>query len=199
MTINNVERFGLIKLAWERQALKESRGVQSQKVDESVSNLEMHYIGLKAEHAVAKLLGLEINMENTYEGDGGVDLHYRGVTIDVKFSSCHLNVRKNKEVVSDVVVLVNPLTIASKYNGAYYDAADDPNVTNPKFAWANSVIVGWIAKDEYYSLREWKKAKFKNFDYWSVSAHNMHDMFTLKKYAISLSTRRDSESLWGDA
>ncbi|MHC4412297.1 MAG: hypothetical protein ACYSW6_04875 [Planctomycetota bacterium] len=198
MLINNVERFGLFRLSQERQAFKESRGIQSQKVDESITNPEMHYVGLKAEHAVAKLLGLEINMENTYGGDGGVDLHYRGITIDVKFSSYHLNVKKDKEIVADVVVLVNPLTTSLKYDGTYYNAVEDPDVAKPKFAWAHCVIVGWIKKGEYYSLRELKDAKFKNLDYWSVGAHNMHDMFTLKGYAMSLSTSRDSDSFYGD-
>ncbi len=195
--MNNVERFGLWELATQRQALKDSRGVKTQKVDKEISDLEMHYIGLKAEHAVAKLLGLELNMENTYTGDGGVDLHYRGITIDVKFSSKHLNVRAKKEFVADVAVLVNPLRTIVKYNSIYYAADPDPHVsTKPSFAWANSLVVGWLTKDEYYSLRTWKKGRY--VDYWSVSADNTNDMLALKGHAISFSSRRDSGSLWGD-
>lgn len=196
--MNNVERFGLWELATQRQAFKESHGIKSKKIDKEISDLDMHYAGLKAEHAVAKLLGLALNMENTYTGDGGVDLRYRGITIDVKFSSRHLNVNEKKELVADVVVLVNPLTSAMTYEKAHYAAGPDPRIsTKPKFAWANSLVVGWISKTEYLSLRTWKKGRYD--PYWYVSALNMHDMLTLKEYAISTSRRRGSEEFWDSA
>lgn len=50
---------------------------------------ENHEIGILGEGAVAQYLGIETEVDTALhpDGDGGVDLRYRGVTLDVKTAS----------------------------------------------------------------------------------------------------------------
>ena len=183
VSTNNLERWALMELAKKRNARKESKGIKSQKVDPGITDVQLHYVGLKAEYAVAKLIGVEIDLENTYEGDGGIDINYRGLTIDVKLSTRDLKHRLDKKVVADVIVLVQPL-MQTTSSGAYHaKAIPDPMVDKKVFAWNNVMVIGWISREEFLSTCS--VANFGHFDCNVVTANNMRDMSTLRAYAAS--------------
>lgn len=65
--------------------VKEARGVRSRRYDGKKSEVELHYLGLSAELAFGKLVGLEPNFEITLHGDSGWDFRTKnGLTIEVK-------------------------------------------------------------------------------------------------------------------
>ena len=91
--LTDLELWAIWKLAEERNGKKEKHGVATKKIDRQVSDLEMHYIGIKAEYAVSKLIGTDFNPTNMLAGDDGSDFVYRGLTVDVKFSQFDLKFR----------------------------------------------------------------------------------------------------------
>ena len=192
--LTNLELWSLMELAKRRNDLKESVGVKSQKIDKELTDQELHYIGLKAEYAVAKLLRVSIDMNNTLAGDGGIDLNYRGLSIDVKYSTKDLKYRPDKEITSDIIVLVQPLD-KNIVNMPYYASAEEEDyISKPSFAWKHVLVVGWISAGDFK-----ERHTIRNFGYSDcmfMSAENMNNMYDLREYAVGQSMLNNLQSVF---
>jgi hypothetical protein len=83
---NNAEMKALRDLTDAIQSLKESRGIQTKKIDPNYSDWDVQFIGLKGEAGAAKFLGCKIDRRVMDGGDDGRDLRWQGRTIQVKTS-----------------------------------------------------------------------------------------------------------------
>lgn len=111
--------------------------VPSRKVDRNRDDLEINFIGVIAEKAVASLLGTHIDRAERM-GDGGVDLAVGGKTIQVKFNTYangDLYFNSLTDFAADIGVLVVPHREKLK-------------------------VVGWIEREEF---RE--RATVRDFGY----------------------------------
>lgn len=170
-------------LATSRQGVKERYGVTTKKVDGQLSNRDLHYLGLKGEHAVAKLMGTQVNRVNTPHGDGGVDFIYRGLTVDVKYSQLDIKLFLDDSPKADILILVQPLTRPLRRGPYVAQAEKDPYIKKPVFAWKNTVVVGWITQEDFTHGHEIKR--IGSFDRKLFRAHNTRDMEAIMSYALS--------------
>lgn len=170
--------------AKKRNAKKEKYGVQTRKVDSELSDEELHYIGLKAEFAVAKLLKVDINLENTLSGDGGIDIIYRGLSVDVKYSQLDLKFEPGT-FLADIAILTQPLSFGVYYYRGERVAAElDKRVSKKKFAWANILVVGWVSRERFE-----KEHTIRNFGYSDLEfmmAKDLSPLSELKSYATAI-------------
>lgn len=174
----------LYALAEERNTNKEKHGVKTQSVDKQMSGAEMHYVGLKAERAVAKLLRSSISEENTLEGDDGYDLVYNGLAVDVKYSQLDLKVRPGR-FKADIIILVLPLSYgAHKYRGTIFNPKTDDRVTKEVFRFRNVLVAGWIDK-ETFAEKHIMKSFAGNPEVEFMLASDLNPMVSLKEYAES--------------
>lgn len=144
----------------------------SHKIDETLSDVEMHYIGLKAEWAVASFLFLDIDTRTTPNGDGGYDLKKSGITIDVKMSQKDLKFHRPGPR-ADIIFLVQPLSPFTIPDTKYHDLTKrDTHIAKPAFSWKHVVLIGWITRAEFMA-----KHVLRNFGYgdrmvvWSEHCH----------------------------
>jgi hypothetical protein len=179
--LTDTELQTLWDLAEKRNSNKESHGVRTKKIDTQVSDLEMHYIGMKAEYAASKLIGADFNPENMLAGDNGVDFIYRGLTVDVKLSQMDLKFRPGT-FLADIAILVQPLMTGTwRYGGKEITAEPDARVNKRRFAWRNMLVVGWVAREEHE-----KEHTIRNFGYNDVEFMEVKDLsplVDLLKYA----------------
>lgn len=68
------------------QYKREAGIVNSKRVDQNRDDYQITREGLSGEWAVAKVLGLPVNLENYLGGDPGWDFEYYGIRVDVKTS-----------------------------------------------------------------------------------------------------------------
>ena len=143
---NDLELWALWMMAGKRNAAKTEQ--QNKRVDKDLSDIQMHYVGLKGEYAVAKFLGIELDMDILLAGDAGHDLVFRDRTIDVKVSQKDLKFFPGK-FTADIAVLVQPHTRMS-----WHRPEKDERIGKPVFAWKHSLISGWVWRkrfeEEYY-------------------------------------------------
>lgn len=183
VALTEEELQSLAALAFARNDKKEKRGVRSRKVDTGLGEGEAHYIGLKAEHAVSKLLGVGFDKTNTLAGDDGKDIVYRGLRIDVKFSQLDLKFRFGT-FTADVAVLVQPLRRGTHiYAGKVVVAKPDENVKKAIFAWANVLVVGWVSRERFEA--EHVVRNFGHNDVEFMDAKDLSPMEGLKGHAES--------------
>lgn len=181
--LTDLELWALWKLAEERNSNKEDHGIKTRKIDTQVSDLEMHYIGMKAEYAAAKLIGADFNPENMLAGDNGVDFTYRGLTVDVKLSQMDLKFRPGT-FLADIAILVQPLMTGEWRYGRGADAITaepDNRVNKKRFAWRNMLVVGWVSRE-----RHEEEHTIRNFGYNDVEFMEVKDLSPLDgllKYA----------------
>jgi len=179
--LSDLELWALWKLAKERNNKKEQHGVETRKIDKNVSDLEMHYIGMKAEYGVARLLGAEFDLKNTLAGDAGYDFTYKGLTIDVKLSQRDLKFRKGT-FKADVVILVQPLTAGRwAYGGVNFVAEKDGRVGKHKFAWKHLLVMGWLTRKHFEKMHEIRNFGYNDVEF--MDASYMFPMKDLKNYA----------------
>jgi hypothetical protein len=168
-------------LAKRRNDNKKKHAVASKKVDDELSDEMMHYIGLKAEYAVAKLLGVEFNIENTLEGDSGFDLIYRGLTIDVKYSQRDLKFRPGT-FKADIAILVQPLSHGVwKYKGNTFGPQVDSYVTKKVFRWRNVLVAGWIDRPAFEHAHTMENFGYNPVEF--MAAEDLRSLRDLKEYA----------------
>lgn len=181
LTVEELEL--LADLALQRNTNKEEHGVRSRKVDTELGEGEAHYIGLRAEHAVSKLLGVQFDRGNTLTGDDGTDIIYRGLKVDIKYSQMDLKFRPGT-FTADVAILVQPLSEGKYiYAGKVVEAVPDNNVKKPIFAWANVLVVGWVSRSVFEA-----EHTIRNFGYNDVQfmeAGDLSPMESLRDYAES--------------
>jgi hypothetical protein len=86
-----------------------STGIQNKRVDKSRTDSDVDLLGIRAEVAVAKLLGINYDHLLTPSVDDGTDLMFKGISIDVK-STFHETGRLilRRELRAEVAVLVVP-------------------------------------------------------------------------------------------
>ena len=174
--LTDAELKSLWELAEKRNSNKESHGVRTKKIDTQVSDLEMHYIGMKAEYAASNLIGADFNPENTLAGDKGVDFIYRGLTVDVKLSQMDLKFRPGT-FLADLAILVQPLMTGSWRYGRSADAITaepDERVNKKRFAWRNMLIVGWVSRERHEA-----EHTIRNFGYNDVEFMEVKDLSPL--------------------
>jgi len=181
----------LVELAYGRQSLKEDLGVETKKLDSRSSDGDLHYVGLKAEMAVAKLMGLEIDRDHHGDGDRGYDFVWRGLTIDVKYSQRDIKYEMPTWPTADILVLVQPLDQTTAYKSYFAPAIRDSNPSNYRHQWRNVLVVGWITSEHFkdnYSVVE-----LGGIDKKLYFAHNMKMMESLLPYAERLENERSAK------
>jgi hypothetical protein len=179
IAFNDLEIWAIHELALKRQQLKERYRVKSKKVSETLSDLDLHVIGRKSEYAVARLLALQIDLDDTQEGDGGVDLIYRGLSIDVKCSSSNLlGFKVTQPFKADVAIFCQPVTKYSENGKFKADAIPDKFITGAAHAWRNINIVGWISRERFEQISRPNTSGEK-----CVNWYNLNDMKSLREYA----------------
>jgi len=172
----------LRELAKARNDKKENAGVSSKKVDGEMTDEQLHYVGLKAERAVAKLLRVGMNTDNTYDGDGGHDLMYNGLTVDVKCSQMDLKIPPGK-FTADIVVLVQPYSYGvQKYAGLLWKPIEDVFVDKPAFRWRNVLVSGWIDRATF-AEKHYMRSFAGNPEVEFLEATELRPMADLKEYA----------------
>lgn len=98
-------------LAEKRQNAKRGTSARDRRTDRSINNVEMHYIGLKGEYAVATILGCEVDTRAYVAGDRTHDLQIGDTSIEVKTLQDWLvfnPATDDRCMRADVAVLVNP-------------------------------------------------------------------------------------------
>ena len=70
----------------QRNAIKVERGIVTHK-HSTASDVEIHVLGAMAEIAVCRWLGVTFNDSIFPHGDGGIDLSWHGLKVDVKMRS----------------------------------------------------------------------------------------------------------------
>jgi hypothetical protein len=183
------ELASMADLAFRRNSKKERHGVKSRKVDKELGEEEAHYVGLKAELAVSKLLGAHMDTRNTLEGDDGKDIIYRGLTVDIKYSQRDLKFRPGT-FKADLVILVQPLSSGEHtYAGQTVTAEPDDNVkTKPKFAWANVLVVGWVSRERFEAEHTMRNFGYNDMEF--MDAGDLSPMGGLKAHAEATRTDR---------
>lgn len=83
-TLADEDRRLAISTAEMRNRGKVLNGVATKKISAVHSDLEIHILGMMAEVAVCRLLGVEPDVELCLRGDAGYDLVWGGMTWDVK-------------------------------------------------------------------------------------------------------------------
>lgn len=124
-------------LARKRQDAKNG-GATDRRSDSSISNIQMHYIGIKGEYGVAKYLGVGFDMRSLTDGDDYGDISLSGWRIEVKNLQDWL-VFTPGTFRADIAVLVNPLRERL-----------DPRVRDKNsHAYKDILIRGWIYRDTF--------------------------------------------------
>ena len=96
-------------LAHKRNDPKIAYAVPNYRFDESHSDFDIHYVGVLAEIAVAKVLGISVDKNIDLGGDQKFDLVWKGLKIQVKYNHYswgELYLVKGEPLVADVYVLV---------------------------------------------------------------------------------------------
>lgn len=143
---NNLELWALWNMANKRQRHKKNMGVKTKKITKKYTDVQIDYFGLKGEYAVARFLELDLNLSIQAEGDGGVDMVYHDITIDVKTTATNdLIFNSDGDFKSNIAFLVRPQ--ASGEFGIWLDAMPlDPYIKSGDFRARNMNIVGWATK-----------------------------------------------------
>lgn len=119
----------------------------------------MHYIGIKAEYAVATYLGRPIALPTGGRSDDGWDIEYRGWTIDVKARRHVLSMPKERPIKADVLVCV------------MHDGTTD-----------HMMIVGWVSAREFLK-RSYTSTWTGGETFRCMKSETLNDMRTLRDAA----------------
>ena len=84
ITLSRRELVDIVILACERHISKKDIGSPYNRRDNSSTGIKDDAVGLIGEAAVAQYLTVPFNADILNRGDGGIDLVFRGYTIDVK-------------------------------------------------------------------------------------------------------------------
>lgn len=84
VTLFDAEREQVDRLAAERNRFKQQAGIPTRRYAAWRDDETTHRLGLQAEAVIARLLGVRLNTAHTLAGDGGYDLAWNGMRLDVK-------------------------------------------------------------------------------------------------------------------
>lgn len=163
-------------LAIARNAIKEQAGTPTKKLSCDKSDEQIHFEGIRAELAVARCLGLQIDETHTTGKGPRVDLTYKGLTIEVRYSRYpRINFVRPDQIawlkidklngLADVIILVTAPPVYIKGD----------NVVD---------VAGWITKREFE-----RECVMVNWGYgakYSMSVQNMHGEPTPFHLCLSL-------------
>ena len=82
--LNAAELLLCVHAAGVRQGAKEANNILHHSKAADTPPFELHFLGLIGETAVAKAIGSSVRYDITLLGDGGIDMMFRGHTIQVK-------------------------------------------------------------------------------------------------------------------
>ena len=140
---------GLYRIAKERNSVKGGPGTLFTR---RLTDIQIHYVGLKGEWAVAKVLDQEIDLEVSPGGDAGWDLTYAGMTFDVKMSRGTDLIFYVNKFKADAAVLVVPYNKSTEIVGLGLHV--DPRLlTDPAFSFRDVVVMGWITREQFSERR----------------------------------------------
>lgn len=133
--LTEAEENQAIEIARAKNKCSTEHGAQSKLVDKEKSDFERTVEGTRAELAIAKVLGLELNLTgiDNPSGDGGYDFRVGEDTIDVKYTNMiggNLLFRSPESFKATISVFTEPE--APGQNGV--------------------AIVGWITRREFLSI-----------------------------------------------
>lgn len=134
---SNSECNRALLLAHARNDPKIAEKVPNYRIDKEHRDLEINYMGILSEMAVAKVLNVPLDTSIDLGGDKGYDLVWNGLKVDVKYSyhpGGRLFVFPGKPLLADVYVLV---------------VGDEKKMN----------IVGWAKKEDF------SHAKIRDFGY----------------------------------
>lgn len=163
--------------ARQRNAVKDAHRVQTRKVSHKRCDVLTHYIGLKAEYAFGKLLGVMPDMNNRPSGDVVDFVIPGGYTVDVKISRRDLFVRPG-QMESSIAVLANPQTSPVRSGDTVVRPAPDPMFPEPgdPLGWQNVVFVGWIPCKKFRQL-----AKRTSLGYGPVDLLEREKLYSMRR------------------
>lgn len=128
-------------MAVRRQRAKHPRAIDKQ-FSPHASGIETHYIGMKGEWAVARYLAMFPDIHAYAGGDGGVDMVYRGYSLDVKTLREWLVFNSLEDFKADIAVVVNP-----------YGDERDICIPSHKTHWRRHVIIrGWATRQQFEAV-----------------------------------------------
>ena len=102
------EMIDIFQIAQTRNENKTVHNVASYVQGNELTQYEKHIIGAYGEYAVALDLGLDIDRDLYYKGDGGIDFEFKGKTIDVKTTSGKsqlLTFKRKDKFQADIAIL----------------------------------------------------------------------------------------------
>lgn len=176
----DLELYALRQLAKARNRNKEEHGVETKRVLNTLTDEDVHYLGMKAEYGVSRYLDIPWNKKNMLGGDGGLDMVHGTTTIDVKMSQLDLKVPIDAPSIADILILVSPLKRGEYYYcGKRMIPERDPYINVRKFCFRNFLITGWISREEFE-----EKKSIRNLGYGSlffVSCKELNDPGRLMK------------------
>ncbi len=165
----------LYRIAKKRNGIKGGPGTLFSR---RISDIQIHYVGLKGEWAVAKALSQEIDLTVSHGGDTGHDLSYAGMTIDVKVGRGTDLIFYVNKFRADAAILVRAYNKSTELPGLPLHT--DPRLlADPELGWRDVVLVGWITKKEFYG-----RCIRKDYGYGPrqvVPMENLNDMIDLFK------------------
>ena len=132
----------LWSVAQARQSAKRGTTARDRRIDRRIDNVEMHYIGIKGEYAVATLLGLTLDYTLGVQGDRTQDLMLRRARLEVKTLQDWLvfnGTGDDRCFRADIAVLVNP-----------HGDRPDPHVGHNRHHGRRDVVVrGWVTQKRF--------------------------------------------------
>ena len=177
MFIDLTDKWEEIKAhARSRNSFKENNHVVSKKYNTKKTDEEINFDGLKGEYAVANFLGLEVNKEITFVGDGGSDLEYKDKTIQVKYN----NYRCGE----------GDLYFDNVPNSTYIFKTDVAFLVVPTKELKVVNIVGWITREEFN-----KKCYIRNFGYGERKVVDQWDLTPTKAFLLRRNTWEGKKTL----
>lgn len=144
VTFRRPELSVIRALAQRRVAIKQGQGKPPRT---ALSPLDAHYVGMKGEYAVARYLGVLPDVNAYQHGDGGIDLRWRGMTIDVKNASGDLVIPRLTDLRSDVIIVVSPVGVEPD---PYLSGVNSPHSRR------DVIIRGWVTRDQFQTAHSIK-------------------------------------------
>jgi hypothetical protein len=147
----------IVMFAARQRAVQEALGSREMKHQADRDGFDIHLAGAMGECAVARVLKIRVDTSLVRGGDDGVDLTYRGKTLQVK-AFCYCG-PKLQVIVKDVGALTAELLVATR-------------ICTP----ASAEVLGWISTEEFRDI-----ATRRDFGYGS---HLIVDQSALKGMAL---------------
>ena len=158
-------------LAANFQAAKKGTGASDYRVDGSISNIDMHYIGLKAAFAVSRDLGVDFDRV-AYQGQGRRRpmIYFGDLKISVFNRQLHLICYR--PFAEDIAVLCNP---AAGLNDPFVKSKTAHN-------YRMLLIVGYCSRDDFIQYKHIKR--YGHGAMWTLETRYFRPLSELKERGV---------------